>query len=741
MRRLFWFTVGFAGAVLTLTGALWGHTLPVLLVSAVVSLLAAVCFRVWPKATVSLAMAIGLTAGSGWMFFLQKAYYEPFYILDGQTLGAEILALDYGEETDYGVRVKGRVYLEGRPYDLLVYLKDEVPIQPGNTLTGRFLFRLTLPGGEKESSVYPGGGILATASAKTETAVETGQAGEARFFPRRLAGRMKEILRLCLEEEYPFAQALLLGDSKELDYETKTALTVSGIRHVIAVSGLHVAVLYALIQKITGGKPWLTAILGIPAFILFAALVGFTPSVCRASLMLSMMLLAGAIRREYDGLTELAFAAFVLLTRNPFAVRAVGFQLSVLSVLGIFLFGSRLQAFLEAKLGGVKGRGILPKCRRWLAGSVAVTLSASSLSTPVAAGAFGVVSLIGPLTNLLVLGLISLIFYGVGLVCALGAIYLPAGLLLGNILKYPIRLVLTIAKLFASIPMAALYTCGGFSVVFLAGAYVLAGAHLLTGKGRVRHYALTAGALLAVCQFLSWWIPGRDDCRLTVLDVGQGQSLLLQSGGESLLIDCGGWSGEAASDAAAEELLSQNRFRLDGCAFTHFDADHVNGAAYLLGRIGTRWLALPGEDPGLGDRAEVRIPVTADREIPFGRGLLRFIPYTGGNSDQENSMVILFESKSCVILVTGDLDLAGERRLLETHSLPKAALLVVGHHGSKNATSEELLQAVSPRVAVISVGKNNRYGHPTQEVLDRLQRAGCAVYRTDQQGTITFRVP
>ena len=741
MRKLFWFTVGFAGAVLALTKVLWGHGLLMLLASTLVLILSAVCFRVWPKMAIPLAMAIGLTAGSGWMLFLQKTYYEPFYILDGQTLSAEILALDYGEETDYGVRVRGRVYLEGLPYDLLVYLKDEVPIEPGNTLTGRFLFRLTLPGGEKESPYYPGSGILATASAKTETAVETGQAGSARFFPKRLAGRMKEILRLCLGEEYPFAQALLLGDSRELDYETKTALTVSGIRHVIAVSGLHVAVLYALIQKLTGGKPWLTAILGIPTLILFAALVGFTPSVCRASLMLSMMLLAGAIRREYDGLTELAFAAFVLLVRNPFTVQAVGFQLSVLSVLGIFLFESRLQAFLEAKLGGAKGKGILPGCKRWLAGSVAVTLSASSLSTPVAAGAFGVVSLIGPLTNLLVLGLISLIFYGVGLVCALGAVYLPIGLLLGHILKYPIQWVLAIAKLFASIPMAALYTCGGFAVAFLIGAYVLAGVRLLTGKGRIRYYALMAAALLAICQFLSWWVPGRDACRLTVLDVGQGQSLLLQSGSESLLIDCGGGSGEAASDAAAEELLSQNRFQLDGCAFTHFDADHMNGAGYLLGRVGTRWLALPGENPGLTDRAETAISVTADKEIPFGRGVLRLMPYTGSNSGQENSMVILFESKSCVILVTGDLDLAGERRLLETHSLPKADLLVVGHHGSKNATSEELLQAVSPRAAVISVGKNNHYGHPTQEVLDRLQNAGCTVYRTDQQGTIIFRVP
>ena len=99
----------------------------------------------------------------------------------------------------------------------------------------------------------------------------------------------------------------------------------------------------------------------------------------------------------------------------------------------------------------------------------------------------------------------------------------------------------------------------------------------------------------------------------------------------------------------------------------------------------------------------------------------------------------MFESESCVILITGDLDLAGERRPLREYSLPKVDVLVVGHHGSKYATSAELLDAVQPETAVISVGRNNSYGHPTQEVLDRLAEAGCTVHRTDQEGTILIR--
>lgn len=739
MRKLGWFAVGFAGALLLCTGLLWGKSLFLLLAAGVLLVLLTLAFRKLPWLRIPLAVMLGMAAGAGQMFFLQKTYYEPFYILDGQTLTAEILALDYGEETDYGMRLPGRVYIDGKAYDVLTYLKEDQKVEPGNTLTGRFQFKLTLPGGERESDYYPGSGILATTSAKTETVFGTGEAGSLRYFPRRMAQRMKNILRKCLEEDYPFAQSLLLGDSSELDYETKTALTVSGIRHVIAVSGLHVAVLYLLIQRLTLGKPWLTFCLGGPALLLFAALAGFTPSVCRAGLMLGLMMLAFLIRREYDGLTELAFAALLILFQNPFTIQAVGFQLSVLSVMGIFLFASRIQAFLEAKMGGAKGKSLLSRLKRWLAGSLSVTLSATGLSTLVGMQAFGVVSVIAPLTNLLFLGLISIIFYGVALTCALGAAYLPLGMLLGKLLHYPIRLVLTVAKTFSRVPMAAIYTCGIFSVVFLIGAYLLAGLHLVTKRGRVRYYAFAGCVLFALCQFLSYWVPRQDKCRLTVLDVGQGQSLLLQSGGETFLIDCGGWSGETAADAAAEELLSQNIFRLDGMALTHFDADHAGGAGYLLGRVGTKYLALPGEYPSLEEKMDAVLTVAQDTAIPFGGGLLRFFPYDGGNSSQENSMVILFESKNCVILVTGDLDLAGERRLVETRRLPQVDILVVGHHGSKNATSSALLQAVRPRVAAISVGKHNSYGHPAEEVLARLSNIGCPVYRTDKGGTILFR--
>lgn len=714
MRKLAWFTLGFALGMLGLTTLLWGLSPWFGLVVLALGALASLASRRWSRLSVPAAVLLGVAAAWGWMGLVQARFYTPMKILDGQTGTAEILALDYGEQTNYGQQVKGRIYLEGKGCTLVAYLKEDTPVEPGNRLTGEFRFRLTLPGGEKKSSYAASSGIFLRATARSATAVEPGQAESLRFFPQRLAKRMKDVLRGCLPEDvFPFAQSLLLGDSDGLDYGTKTALTVSGIRHIIAVSGLHVGVLWLLIRRLAGNRRYLTALVGIPAVALFAALVGFTPSVCRAGLMVGLMMLAECAGREYDPLTELSLAALVLLVFNPFTVLSAGFQLSVLSVLGILLFEGPIQKKLEEVLW--------PR----LAGPIAVTLSAMSLSTPLAAWYFGVVSLVGVVTNLLVLPLVTLIFYGVGVVCALGGISPMLGGLLGRFLAWPIRLVLATARLLGRVPFGALYPCGVFHALALAGIYVLLIFYALFRKGRLRYYVAASACVAAAWVFLGGWLPRQEDFRLAVLDVGQGQSLVLSSRGQTLVIDCGGRTGQSAADRAAEYLLSQNLYRVDALALTHFDEDHAGGAQYLLSRVKAQTLLLPeGEE---------------ERVIPFGAGTLRLFPYTGGNFRQENSMAILFESENCVILVTGDLDQAGERRLVREGKIPPTDILVVGHHGSKNAASAELLEAARPKVAVISVGADNPFGHPHQEALDRLEGAGAAVFRTDQSGTIVIR--
>ena len=737
MRRLAFAALGFAGAMFALTGVLWEYSGYFCGLAGAALVLTALLSLRFQRLRVPAAVFLGAVLASSWLLVLQRCYYAPFYELDDRTVSGEVLLTEKPVSSDYGFQATGSLNWQGKQYPVLVYLK-EASQEPGNILKGSFRVRLTLPGGSKEDTYHPGNRVLALVNAKGEIRTLPGEAGSIRFFPGRLADRMKEILRNCVPEDAAaFAQSLLLGDTSGLDYETKTSLSVSGIRHIVAVSGLHVGVLCAGIWFLTRKRRWLTVLVGLPVLALFAAMVGFTPSVCRACLMAGLMMVSGAVRREYDGLTELSFAVLVLLFLNPFGVQGVGFQLSVLSVLGILLFGSRLSRRFRDRFPGLYANRLL----RWAPESLSVTLSAMSLSTPAAVYYFGVLSLVSPIANLLCLPLVSVCFYGLGLTCGLGSLCLPAGVLLGHLTALPIRLILRLARALSRLPLAALYTASRFTVPFLVFLYLLVLVGLLTRRGKLRLYLAFALAGLAVCTVLSSQGPRLDECRLTVLDVGQGQCLLLQSRGRTLVVDCGGWSEEGAADAAAEMLLSQNCSGVQALALTHYDRDHSGGVRNLLTRVEPGSLILPGEAGEFALQTPSR-PLTFLSEpasMSLGAGTVWFYPYYGANSAHENSMAILFETENCVILITGDWDAAGERALLENVRIPHVDILVVGHHGSKNSASPELLEAAAPRAAVISVGANNSYGHPSPQTLDRLRAAGCAVYRTDQQGTIIFR--
>ena len=730
MRKLFWFTAGFAAACALVMGPLWEHTAVLLL--AALGLLAAVGLTAFffKKAARGIPGFLGLALGAAFLLLLQNAYYRPLLPLEETVQTVTMTAEADSVPGQYSHSVRARLRVNGQEYTVRAYLGDGQTARAGDTLTGAFRLRLTLPGCSKAGGTYAGSGILALASPKGEIQITPGSAGW-RTVPYRLAANARQTIARCFPEDAaPFAVSLLLGNTEQLPYGEETALRVSGIRHIVAVSGLHVSMLFGLVWLLCWKQPGSALLLGLPALFLFGAMAGSTPSVLRACIMAGLLLLSRLVRRAYDPLTALALAVLCLLGNNPFVIGAAGFQLSVLSVLGILLFQQPLSAYFTEKWARLPG-----KLSKLLSDSLSVSLSAMALSTPVSAWYFGTVSLVGVVTNLLTLWMLPIVFLGILAVCLLGPLLPQAGIWIGGVTAWPIRLILRIAETLSRLPMAALYTCSPWTAVWLALIYGLILVWVLTRKKHGRFFLSASLATLIAAAVLMSWGPRTDDCRLTVLDVGEGQSLLLQSGGKSMLIDCGGYSDEKAADAAWQMLRSQNFYRLDVLTLTHFDRDHAGGVSDFLTQLPAEQILLPGES---GEMLAGTV-LTEETVLPFGRGSVRFFPYSGGNSSNQNSMAILFESESCVILITGDLDLAGERRLLREYSIPKVDVLVVGHHGSKYATSEELLAAVQPETAVISVGRNNSYRPPTQEVLDRLAEAGCTVHRTDQEGTILIR--
>lgn len=732
MRKLMWFAIGFAagcGICAYFLVESWIVPLCVLC-----GILAVAGIPIKSIRWVSLC-SIGVILGLLWCLFFRDLYLQPAISADGETIDVTIRATDYSYETDYGSAFDGKVTLDGWIFSIRVYVDTKEPIAPGDRVTGTFRLRYT-PGGEQSATYHPGKGIYLLGYERGETVIGKGQTDK--FYPAKVAKQIKDRLSVLFDADvFPFTQALLLGDGTLLDYETETALKISGIRHIIAVSGLHVTILYSLIQVLTFRKRFLTAFIGFPVLALFAAVAGFTPSVTRACIMVALMILAQLFNKEYDPPTSLSFAALVMLLANPMVITSVGFQLSVGCVAGIQLFSKSIDGWLLETLGTQKGRGIGTKLKRWFSSSVSITLGAMSLTTPLCAYYFGAVSLIGILTNLLTLWIVNFIFNGLIVVCVVSLVSMKAAGLLAWPIGWLIRYVMGISKLLAAFPLAAVYTQSVYIVGWLVFVYVLL-AVFLSSK-RYSNVLIGCGVLgLCVALLASWLEPLQNDLRVTVLDVGQGQSILLQSRGNTLLVDCGGDDDESTADLVAETLLSQGITRLDGVILTHCDRDHAGGLPYLLTRMDADVVFYPSTETICLENQNV-YPVSEDLQLSFGDAKIQIFGPIYVSDGNENSLCVLFTWEDCDILITGDRGSFGESILLQTHTLLDVELLIAGHHGSKYSTSESLLEAVQPEYIFVSAGSNNSYGHPATEMLERAAKYGCAVYRTDIHGTLTFR--
>lgn len=738
-----WFSIGFGAACVF--GAYF--YVPWLWIAAAISVLIAalllIGMRWYRPLRVGAAVILGVAVGLSWFIGYDRVYLGAARSADEQTRSVIITVSDYSYETSYGCGFDGEIVFGVRTYQVRAYLDTKEQLQPGDRVQGAFSFRLTTLGAAQEPTYHQGKRIFLIAYQDGEYEITNTSETQLKDYPAIWRQKLIGIIDAAFPEDASgFAKALLLGDRTDIDYELNTAFKISGISHIIAVSGLHVSILFGFLYLMTGRRRVLTALVGIPAVILFAAIAGFSPSVVRASIMQCLMMLAMLWDREYDLPTALAFAALVMLAANPLVITSVSFQLSVGCMAGIFLFSERIRVWLmdEKRLGRWNG-----KLTRWFSSSVSITLSAMVFTTPLVAVYFGAVSLVGIVTNLLTLWVVTYIFYGIMLVCAVGCFHAAWASALGWLIAWPIRFVLLVAKTLSALPLAAVYTKSDYIVIWLVFCYGLLAVFLCMKKKQPVLFGSVAVIGLCLALAFSWAEPLMDECRVTALDVGQGQCILLQSEGKTFLVDCGGSYAEDAADTASETLFSQGIDRLDGIILTHYDADHVGGAEYLLTRISADALYLPftQDEDGIGEmlahRCEGTVYVSDDLELTFGDAKLTIFAPVSYESGNESSMCVLFQAENCDILITGDRGVQTERVLLQRYDIPKLDVLVVGHHGSKGSTSEELLKATTPEYAIISVGKDNPYGHPSGEVVDRLKKYNCEILRTDLYGTIVFR--
>lgn len=688
--------------------------------------------------------ALALALGYDWLYVRQVQM--PLEALAGTEQSAVVMTVcSEPAATDYGARVTVR--LEGYRGKVTYYGTEALlDLDPGQTITADVRFQSAARIRESELTTFTSRGVFLLAYSRSDEVFGSGTSDSWRWLPLRAGRAMNAVIcRLFDGDTAAFLQAMLIGRSGNLSVQAQTDLRQAGLSHILAVSGMHCSFLVALLSAFAAGHKHRVALYGIPFLLFYAVLTGASPSVVRACVMSVFVLLAPLLRRDSDSITSLSAALLVILLQNPFAAASISLQLSFSSVAGMLLVTPRLYQTL---LGGKKRR----KGCRLVAASFSATIGALVFTTPLMAVYFNMLVLISPLSNLLCLWAACGAFI-CGMIAVMVGLILPSlGALLGLAPQALVWYILKAVHLLSQIPGHAVYFSNPYLKYWLVYIYVLFAAAWAMRSGGRRKYAvaaaLSAGTLvLAVRAGALRYASNTLDVQ--VLDVGQGQSVLLCSGGDFTLVDCGSANSWYDSGTiAADTLYSMGCGRLDRLVLTHYDTDHISGVETLLSRMDVETLVVPGPPDSPAGEAVLAAARAQGTEIlmlqektvwTLGTGTLTVYPPLGEGDSNEAGLSILCSSGSFDLLITGDMDTNTEEQLLSTYDLPDLEALVVGHHGSKYATSEALLSALTPELAFISVGDNS-YGHPSDQALWRLVQAGAAIYRTDLQGTIHLTV-
>ncbi|MEO8246087.1 MAG: ComEC/Rec2 family competence protein [Chloroflexota bacterium] len=676
--------------------------------------------------------------------------------------------------------VADSVPLRGR---LLAWLPRAAPLVPGDRVLIRSALELPPLLEDFDYRAYLARqGIAAVARSFEVEVIGHAGAGPADWLAGARHGLAGGLEDLVPEPEAALGVGILLGIRSGIDPGLEEAFARAGLTHVVAISGWNIAIVTALaaaalrpLRRRPGGR-WTEATATVVLVVGYVVLVGGSPSVVRAALMSSALLVArlGGTRSHAAG--ALALAALVMLLVAPPLLWDVGFQLSALATGGLLAFAGPIDRRLSR----------LPPLVRE---PVALTVAAQIATLPVVLGSFERLSLVAPLANVAVVPLVPLVMATSALAAPVGLVLAPldgplvdiGGWLAAGLCWLPLRALVAVGSMAGSVPLAAVpveppgwLPFAWYPVVAVVALRAprtaevdplsLGLAPLGRGspapgdeRGRLRAPSplVLAGAAVGLLVVLT--VATGPDGRLHVaaLDIGQGDAILVTAPSGAVALIDGGPDPERTLRELGEALPFHRR-RIDLLVLTHPHQDHVAGLVDVLDRYRVGTILDPGRpfdnasydrfrtdaaaEPGATvavARAGMVIALDASTTLrvlfPDAADAAAALPEDDINNA---SVVLLLESRGVRMLLTGDAELPVEHLMIARGVLGPVAVLKVGHHGSTSSTSTELLDAIQPALALISCGIDNDYGHPAPETLDHLAARGIGVLRTDIDGTV-----
>lgn len=653
-------------------------------------------------------------------------------------------------------RVTGRVLVSCRAF---------VPdVRPGDAVT--FTASLRAPGPPRNPGAFDYAAYLGRKGvARTARVRDRGDLvfGERAPGPMDvLIGPLRRHVRATIRQNLSgspaaLVEGVLLGDKSRVPHDVREAFGRSGVSHVLAVSGLHVGLVAAGVfftARSLGGGAVACGLATTIAVWVYALMTGLPASVVRAAGVASLVAWSPCLQRRVDALNALGAAGFAILTFRPLDLADLGFQLSFAATGGILLLHRSFTAWLSAGSGH--------RWRRWVAAPVAVSVAAQLATAPLIVAAFGQLSVIATAANMLVVPLMSGAV-GIGLLTVLVGLVTKAGVTLLNGANWLLlEASLALARAFAAPSWAA----GSFVTPpgSLVAAFVCALACCVEGIRRSRAAAWVVIAGLASANVHVWsGLSRTDEVVVRVLDVGQGDGILLSfPNGRHILVDAGigGFGQDAGERVVLPALRHLGISRLDAVVASHPHADHVGGLVSVLGGIEVGHYLESGQYYGSSTAGRIqrlirehgiRRHVVAAGDTIRGLGeasalILHPRPTDvnpageapGGLNNGSVVMRVAYGGQS--ILLTGDVEHETDGSIVAWRERLVSTVLKSAHHGSRTSSTPAFLRAVNPAWAAISCGIDNKFGHPSPEVLERHERLGIATRRTDLSGCLTFRM-
>ena len=626
----------------------------------------------------------------------------------------KILVNVYSDIADYRTVLWDRVYITG-----------EVSIPKERSNPGTFDYRRYLKSigirciitAENIENVKKAGGIAALLkSAKCRTA---------------------DIFESALGDDSAVVMGLLFGETSGRDEDIIETFRRGGTAHVLAVSGLHLGLLYSFLCRFKRKKRSIPADIAIVlALSAYTALAGFTASVVRACLMIFIHIAGNHLNRRYDLISSTCVSMIIILAINPMQIYSAGFQMSFLAVitLGIMI------PLIQKKIKGI----LLPM------------IAVQTGMVPYTMYVFNYVSLTSVISNIPVYFIAAaMIPAGILVIafCWLPVIAKPAAMITGLFVK-----LLLWCNDFTYMGGVFTFDVASPSVIFLAVYYIFifymcseAGQIALIRRNYKKIAAVFAAAVIcgAVCSvYLS---DGFEKTDMVFVDVGQGDCLHIKAGGKNLLIDGGGsFNYNVGKSTLKPYLLKNGVTKIDMAIATHLHTDHYQGLkelsqTYRIKKLGVYEANSVNENHLKKEfKTDEILYLAAGDVINMGRNVsVEVLSPDRGNpldekDENKNSLVLRVNVKGSSVLMTGDIDEKGEKTLIADTDI-KADILKIAHHGSRYSSCEKFIAVAAPKIAVIQVGKNT-YGHPSEEVIKRLEEHKITVLRNDEQGAVGIRV-